>query len=203
MKTLQHRRVVARGFSLIELLMVVVILLILIGITTRVVVYVNTKTGIGKAVGEMERLKNALVEYHATFGIFPPVNRDVIANITVSPPQPRDETMVWVLTSTVPPVSLPDYGCYTGLSYYLWAAEIIERGRWDHYIKGMDSTGSYADSGFLGGWLYYTNGTKNCYDPWGRNYRYESYQPFQSFRLWSLGPDAADPADDIGINWSE
>lgn len=195
MHKLQNRRGGTRGFSLVELLMVVLILLILIGITTRVVVYVNTRAGIGKAAGEMERLKNAIVEYHATFGILPPVNPTVLGG--------RSNTMLWVHSNTWPAVAL-DFHCYTGLAYYLWSDDIPERSRWDHYIKGMDIHPDYSDSGFIGGWVFYSNAVTACRDPWDNDYRYESYSPFQSFRLWSLGPDrVSGSADDIGTSWSE
>ena len=195
----------SRAFTLIELLVVVMLIIILAGITLRVTVFINQRTGVNKAAVDLERLKHALIEYHSVYGVFPPVNWVNIMRQNY----PKWETMEWVYSQLWPNIYM-DHLNYTGLSYYLWSPKYEpNRQRWATYVEGMQSLIIRWESnkiggalGGSGGWATYSNYVSSCLDPWGRAYYYESFDPYQSFRIWSRGPTDI-TEDDIGITWSE
>lgn len=67
----------ARGFTLIEMLMVVLVMMILTGIVLRLTDLVSRKAARAKAVYELEQIQNALNEYYAEYGTYPPVDREL------------------------------------------------------------------------------------------------------------------------------
>jgi len=67
---LSRRR--GRGFTLIELLIVILIILVLSGILFKLSTLVAYRANVAKATADMENIKNALTEYYAEYGIYPP-----------------------------------------------------------------------------------------------------------------------------------
>jgi len=61
-----------RGFTLIELLIVILIILVLSGILFKLSTLVTYKATVAKATADMENIRNALTEYYAEYGIYPP-----------------------------------------------------------------------------------------------------------------------------------
>jgi prepilin-type N-terminal cleavage/methylation domain-containing protein len=186
MRALRNRGRSRASFTLIELLVVIVIIVILMAILLRVTVYVNARLGKGRVLRDIEQIKNALAEYHSTFGIYPPVS--------------------WVryeFEKTTPRESIYDS---TGLTYYLCMGP--QNDRWQHFLDGvMPDMGEAVYSGRVGGagtYFFYTNNVWSCYDPWDREYQYQCYDPYQSYRVWSYGPDGTNGTpDDIGIEWTQ
>jgi prepilin-type N-terminal cleavage/methylation domain-containing protein len=66
------KRRLKSGFTLIEILVVVVIILVLSGVLFRISSLVSYKASVAKAVSDMEKIRNALEEYYAEYGIYPP-----------------------------------------------------------------------------------------------------------------------------------
>jgi general secretion pathway protein G len=182
-----------RGFTMVEMLTVIVIIGMLAGITMKLMVYVNQKTAKARTNGDIERIKHALTEYHSVYGIYPPVTK-----------------MGWMTTngldkSQLPPAN-PDggYGLSDGLATYLFGDDQADK--WAHYVEDLKSDtrepqfGNNANYGDLV-W-------SNCYltikDPWDREYLYTSVDPYVAFKLYSKGPDGvAGTDDDIGTKFNE
>jgi len=62
----------SRGFTLIELLIVVLIILALSGILFKIASLVGQKGSRMKATGQIAALKNAIAEFYAEYGSYPP-----------------------------------------------------------------------------------------------------------------------------------
>ena len=67
---LSRRR--GRGFTLIELMIVILIIMVLSGILFKLSTLVAYKANVAKATADMENIRNALTEYYAEYGIYPP-----------------------------------------------------------------------------------------------------------------------------------
>lgn len=183
-----------RSFTLIELLVVVAIILILAGLTIRVMSMVNRKTGQVATMRILEQVKNALAAYHTTYGSYPPVNQVYYE---------FENTLM----SSLPAVpSNPGYT--TGLVYYIYTGPYhnpdADAARWQHYLEGIGSAGGPTYSNQIGGafWVSWTNSSHTINDAWARELKYQHSADYQSFKLWSLGPDGSDNGgggDDIGV----
>jgi general secretion pathway protein G len=66
--SIQRRR--AAGFTIIELMMVVLIIAILAGMVLAIAGIAGRKADVGKAIGDMEKIKNALEEYRLDKGAY-------------------------------------------------------------------------------------------------------------------------------------
>jgi prepilin-type N-terminal cleavage/methylation domain-containing protein len=181
-----------RGFTLIEMLTVIVIIAILATITMKMMVYVNQKTGRARASGEIERIKHALTEFYAVYGCFPPTTSG----------------MLWEFENPkYPPAADPinGKGYKDGLAKYLFADP--EQGRWEKYITGLDYHPLIEQRGSKDGFsdtLIWTNNGVTINDPWERSYEYITVEPFQTFKLFSRGPDGqTNTVDDVGDKWTE
>lgn len=72
---MRHRH----GFTLIEMLIVIVIILILSGMLLKIMGLVGRRTAEARAEYELQQLKNALTEFYSEYGHYPPVAKDVPA----------------------------------------------------------------------------------------------------------------------------
>jgi len=63
-----------RGFTLIEMMVVILIIMILAGILFRVTLLIQEKMARSRCVYELEQLQNALNEFYAEYGSYPPVS---------------------------------------------------------------------------------------------------------------------------------
>ncbi len=178
-----------RGFTLIEMLTVIVIIAILAATTMKLMVLVNQKTAKSRAAGDLERIKQALTEYYASYGCFPPVSG-----------------MVWEYAGPAGPAAIPDggMGYRDGLATYLF--NDTQKDRWSKYLVGLQSPGSHGCVGDSAGYgrVTWTNSTLTIADPWGKDYQYSTVDPYQAYKLFSLGPDgSANTGDDVGSKWAE
>jgi prepilin-type N-terminal cleavage/methylation domain-containing protein len=62
-----------RGFTLIELMFVILIILLLSGMLFKLVGIINDRSAIAKATADLQNIEHALNEYFAEYGIYPPV----------------------------------------------------------------------------------------------------------------------------------
>lgn len=180
-----------RGFTLIEMLTVILIIGILAGITLKLMVYVNQKTGKAATTDQLERLKHALAEYYSVYGCYPPVNGTRYV-FKVSEPWAK-----------------PDKGLQLsdGLATYLWADPGGNSGRWSKYLQNIhydDGNVALFDSSVGNGQVTWTNNIWVIRDPFGREYQYTTREPYQTYKLFSVGPDGQpNTEDDIGNKWTE
>jgi prepilin-type N-terminal cleavage/methylation domain-containing protein len=179
-----------RGFTLIEMLTVIMIMGILAGITLKLMVYVNQKTAKSRTTDELERIKHALTEYYAVYGCYPPVN----------------VTRYEFLSSSY--AAMPDegLGLSDGLCTYLWADPGGNQERWLKYLEHLLHPDSIARSGNAGGYgkVNWTNTIWTIRDSWDNEYIYTTRDPYQTYKIFSKGPDGQpNTEDDIGNKWTE
>lgn len=62
------------GFTLIEMLVVIVVIFILMGVTVKVFPLIGRRAGVAKATYDLQQLRNALNAYYAEYGSYPPCN---------------------------------------------------------------------------------------------------------------------------------
>jgi prepilin-type N-terminal cleavage/methylation domain-containing protein len=73
-KDMKKPVVLRRGFTLIELLVVVMIIVILSGMLFKIAGLVTGKAERAKAIRDIENIQNALNEYYAEYGMYPPTS---------------------------------------------------------------------------------------------------------------------------------
>lgn len=216
------------GFTLIELLVVVVIILILTGVVYRIGGYVTRRTGRGVAVYQLEILRNILEEYYAVYGHYPPaqgVGYTDVPNFldnNVYPPnwqnyvdnfgpnmpiQPQGSTgLVYFIKLQY------DYASSTNMPNPPSSPEIqAYQNRWQHFFDELYVGDGYNHNEFdtlnigqEGGLMLYSNWGAGISDPFGHSWQYSVGPDWQSYELYSVGPNAGDPSDDIGRDrWAE
>lgn len=73
-----------QGFTLMEMLVVIIIVMILSGILFKVVALVGTKTGVARATYELEQIRNALNDFYAEYAYYPPTLFDITEQMSQS-----------------------------------------------------------------------------------------------------------------------
>ena len=201
-----------KGFTLIELLMVVVVILMLSALLFRVAALVGDKTMRAKAVADIQNLQNALNEYMAEYGTYPPTSGVTYEyeNIGMQPPVLKNHKK-----NPEDPLTDSELGYRYGLVAHLYNRDRgtqelsynsdtdrdkAAKERWAHYLREIKTTGDYIGhtNADYNSTQFYSNSYLTIWDPWNRDYQYQSQPPYLSYRLWSRGPDGADnTADDI------
>jgi prepilin-type N-terminal cleavage/methylation domain-containing protein len=183
------------SFTLIELLVVITVILILAGISLKVMSVVGSKAGTAKTLMVLEQVKNALGGYYSVFGSYPPVNQ-------VESAAPNNQSAS--LTNNI--------NCEKGLTSYLLSGKDgsaltrafcnPEATKWEHYLEGIYSTTSPTNPPTLVGMsmMDSTNLTYTINDGWGHTIHYSVAPDFQSYTLWSEGPTAS-TNDDIYVTF--
>lgn len=208
------RRQAAGGFTLIELMIVVLVILMLSGMLLRIGGIAGDKSSRAKATSDIQNIQHALNEYMAEYGTYPPVQSTayVFENANL-------QSDVFRRAKKNEDDPLSDFELLGGNPYGL-VSHLYERDRgnqevpydedterdkaakkrWAHYLKdvAMSSGQQSKTNTDYGSTQYYTNSTLTIVDPWSREYKYRSPPPYLSYRLWSAGPDGQnDTADDI------
>ncbi|MCR4290608.1 MAG: type II secretion system protein GspG [Candidatus Scalindua sp.] len=201
------------GFTLLELLVVIVIMMFLAGITVPIVSSVQTNAKKGVTSAQISQLGIALKQFESDFGFFPPDSYT-----TSSHPIPL----------SIGSVNIPrDDDLINGsrcLVFFLGSKFTFNPGLSNEEIYGpyiefkksqlvpmrtvFNNTDPYSNISIDG-----VNGQPNVYeykDPFGNHYSYDSSSPptlnnIASFDIYSTGPDkttssSGDDADDIN-NW--
>jgi prepilin-type N-terminal cleavage/methylation domain-containing protein len=193
------------GFTLLELLVVIVIIMFLAGITIPIVSSVQTNAKKGVASAQISQLELALKQFESDFGVFPPDSYTAspisIGGVSI-PVDPDLDTpskcLIFFLGSkfTFSSTGFNDiYGPYIE----------FKRAQLDE-VTGVNFTDTGTDITIEG-----INGTTKVYqykDPFGSYYSYDSSLPSNnraSFDIYSFGPDKTDnsgasTSDDI-TNW--
>ncbi len=187
------------GFTLVELLVVIVIILLLAGMLFRVGNLMSDRSNRARATADLQALANALEEYFAVYGMYPPADngdlRYVFPNPSMRPPlMDRDDVTGLRLN---------------GLYAYLFrrggddprlewdGSPTIEstKDRWQHYLADVNRSSGAIGREFEGETdLLYSNAVRNVSSPWGgrARFQYESNPPYLSYRLWVNIPNSDD-----------
>ena len=196
------------GFTLLELLVVIVIIMFLAGITIPVVSSIQTNAKKGVASAQISQLEMALKQFESDFGVFPPDNYTTnpisiggVSGVSI-PVDPDLDTpskcLVFFLGSKF---------IFTATGFTATYGPYIEykRSQTDE-VTGVNFTDTDTYITIEG-----INGTTNIYqykDPFGSYYSYDSSSPANntaSFDIYSFGPDKTDdsgsPTSDDITNW--
>ncbi len=199
------RKTALIGFTLLELLVVIVIIMFLAGITIPIVSSIQTSAKKGVTSAQISQLGLALKQFESDFGVFPPdnytANPITIGGVSIPVDSDLDtgsKCLVFFLGSKF---------IFTSTSFNDIYGPYIEfkRAQLDKVtgVDFADDTGSLTITG--------VNGTREVFqykDPFGSYYSYDSSSPSKntaSFDIYSFGPDknndsGADASDDI-TNW--
>ena len=191
------------SFTLIELLVVVAIILILMGLTLKVMSIVNRKTATARTLVVLEQVKGALGAYYATYGSYPAVSGVGSAAPYKLPANPPDDmkTSRGLTACIMSGYNLSDFKNYPQtMAYFNQDAR-----RWDYYfdkIRDMIYIGPLTnrDTGAGGSQYTWTNASVTIVDGWGRGIRYNplSTNNQEGYLLWSDGADGSNgTSDDI------
>ena len=183
------------GFTLVELLVVVAVILLLAGMLFRIGNLVSDRAQRARAISDMQAIANALEEYYAAHGIYPPTRgmRYTYPDPGLQPPQMRDNDDVNA------------DGFQYGLASYLYfrgehdpardqsdrdQSDEAIKNRWQSYLAELSlARGAVPRSNVLTDvTLVYSNLTMTVVNPWGGSYNYESTRPYLSYRLWTGVP---------------
>ncbi len=201
------------GFTLVELLMVVLVILMLSAMLFRGAALVGDRVLRAKAISDIQNLQNALNEYLAEYGTYPPVQKVayILEHRGYQPPVFRR-----AIIDPERPLSDTELGYDYGLVAHLWprhqpdhAEQVIPydedtqrdidaKQRWANYLSNISLAGD-ADPRINTDYdsvQAYSNAILTIKDPWGQEYLYRSPPPHLSYRLWSAGPDGASGMDD-------
>jgi prepilin-type N-terminal cleavage/methylation domain-containing protein len=191
-----------RAFTLVELLIVVAIVMILAGISFKIMGLVGNRSGVAKTTMILEQVRNALGAYYGTYGSYPPVNE-----VRTEAPYMQP------LAMTNNPFLL------RGLTAYLMTGRLDSNGgttppmtqaymnpeaaRWEHYLSfALANRGGTITNLVQGANVMdYTNAGFRILDAWGCDIRYVGTPPdYQSYLLWSEGP-TGNTNDDIYVTY--
>jgi type II secretory pathway pseudopilin PulG len=194
------------SFTLIELLVVVSIIIVLSGISLKVMSMVGRKTATARTVMVLEQVKGALGAYYATYGSYPSVtNAGAVAPYKLPSTLPPNMNTSRGLTACIMSGhNVSDFKNYPGtLAFFNPEAR-----RWDYYFEKLgdrvrvDAVTNKA--GAFGSIYTWTNVTVTIWDGWDRDIRYSplTTNNQQGYRLWSVGADGANgTADDIVVTF--
>ena len=190
------------GFTLVELLVVLVIIMVLVGITVPVVSSIQKNAKRGVATAQISQLGLALKQFESDFGFFPPDSYTVTVDPIVSLGGvniPRDNDLDTGTKCLV--FFLGSRFTFNSASFNEIFGPYIEFKRSQIVGSGTDFGSDTATLSIEG-----INGTREVFqykDPFGRDYSYNSSSPsknFASFDIYSFGPDKV---DDSGISTSD
>ena len=165
------------SFTLIELLVVVAVILILLGISMKVLSIANSHAEKAKTLYVLEQVKNAIGAYYTQYGVYPPVDG-------------VDYIYPKTLASTLPAPPKGGMGYVTGLVYYIYSGAYhntdAEAATWQHYLVGLDSGGSITGSGWDASGTIKMDWTNATHTIPGIGYECKTFgSSCQRYRLWS------------------
>jgi prepilin-type N-terminal cleavage/methylation domain-containing protein len=234
----------AAGFTLIEMLVVVVIIAILASMVLglfKIGTIWQAKSVTNEKLG---RVRAAIEEFNAEYGKYPPVNdlgeyggqpfgyeyaASNLMSVTVLTTYfPAGTNVSWhqgpVFTFGLMSflvnrfaghgslVNVPNPEYWNLLAMAQWEGYNLSHGdqgrdlnainRWSPHLEGVADVTTIGRSISLAGTVvapgYYTNYYLSVHDGWGKELNYKSDKPYNSYRLWSNGPDGiSGTADDV------
>lgn len=212
-----------RAFTLIEMLLVIVIIAILSGFVFSMVRMVGRHADRAKTRRTIEMLANAIEEFRAEYGKYPPVpvyedpdtelpgqplyyeyvHRDGVDEDRINGIAANDGPLfTFGLLSFLVPRYSDDHATNSPSS-------ALKTSQWKTYNEGEDDRPRdlratqrfkpYVDPILSGHWpersvagYTYNNYRVTVRDAWDRDLKYRSNPPYETYRLWSVGPDGED-----------
>ena len=203
------------GFTLIEVLAVIAVILILVGIILSTVGYVEAKGAQSRAQAEIQALSNACEAYKGDFGTYPQTSGTGSGAYTsnLSARTNGDPTDGGALGGTTTPFSNPGY-YYQNASLYLYTALTG-----DTNCTGLATVSYFPIKPTMCGRpntsaaISASNGVQYLMDPWGNSYGYSTagaqvsstnaYNP--TFDMWSTSGNVTVGAPSSGtvLQWTK
>ena len=199
-----------QSFTLVEMLVVIVVIFILMGIVLKLQSLVGAKTATASSFARMENIKACLEEYYRVYGEYPPQAANVGSYSTYyQSGEEGEKPDNWLDIKAAGQNADPSFNMSvdTGLVYHLQAAGSSFRNphweRWHEYFQGA---GYHAwrvahTNERVPDWgqADFTNMVYYLLDAWDRQFMYRCEPPYQSYEVFSSGPDGApDTEDDLG-----
>jgi len=233
MKITRMKPISRAGFTLVEMLVVILVIAVLAGMILFSARKVGENNARAKTVQAVETLRAAVEEFYAEYGQYPPVpsypgvNQPIYYEFysvnTVknenSLTTPGDWSKGPIFTFGLMSYLIPRWGEVTNVQNQCTAdgldngAGLVNGGQWatnNDYIDNQQHWGDqlrdlnarkrwkpFVDQVISGPWPRsemngaYTNWVKTVLDGWGRDLFYHSDPPYQSYDIWSAGPDGA------------
>lgn len=195
------------SFTLIELLVVVAIILVLAGISLKVMSLVSRKTASARTIMVLEQVKGALGAYYATYGSYPAVtNMGSTAPYKLPLTDPADMRTSRGLTCFIMSgYNLSDFKNYPRTLAFFNA----DARRWDYYFDKLGdriTIGAPTNraTGAGGSQYTWTNASVSIRDGWDREIQYRpiTTNNQEGYRLWSVGVDGVSGnSDDIVVTF--
>ena len=216
------------GFTLVEMLVVIVIILILMGVVFKMTHPAAGKQAEAETVAKLERVKAAVEEFYAEYGQYPPVpTYDAVQPFRYEYPSQsgmRSDLVGVFDDQTWGTAPLFTFGLmsflvprYKDRASGAWAS-LLDLDQWGDYNDDQgdlarDTRACARWAPFLDGILYkdstqrivnknqsraYTNLYVTVLDGWYHEFVYVSPPPHQSYLIFSRGPDNAYDAGDPG-----
>lgn len=195
------RALCCRGaFTLIELLVVVAVILILAGVSLKMMSVVTRKTGTSKTLYIIEQTRNALDSYCATMGSYPNTTTNQFKGWN------RKGSDSWGFDPNVAQFE------EKGLTYFIGFDTSHPRYRsWQKFVRDVDPPvinydGPRTNLASMAGFdrIVITNDVYSIRDAWGNQLIYRPNSSCDGYMLWSAGPDGVSGnADDLGVGKNE
>lgn len=207
-----------RGFTLMEMLVVIVIIGILTGLLFRLHSVAGERAARAQTLARLENIKLCVEEFYRLHGNYPPQSDNPTSHGTEYQgyyfgdlgffPEDWEKIQKYIEENNIDFLT-PGH---TGLLYYISANPNVnytrsESERWREYWDGgvgfWDNWLTDAELGDLGlpdvGTGEVTNRIFSLHDGWRRQFVYRCVDPYQSYELYSKGADgSAGNEDDIG-----
>lgn len=219
MKRLRQKK----AFTLIEMLVVLVIIGILVGMVFKMMAFATRQAATADTIAVLEKLSNALTEFRAEYGHFPPTDCSEYVYEDTRMQDPNvvsymhtdntNELFRFGLVSYLYPrihnrweMSL-EHTNGTETLREPWVGDTARdraaKSRWAHLLPDLHHT--TLEYGMEDFGASYKNSMRYVRDAWKRKIRYRSEPPYQTYELWSVGPDGRNnTADDIHKDgWDE
>ena len=188
-----------RAFTLIELLVVIAVILILVGISLKMMAVVTNKTGTAKTLYVLEQTRNALDAYQVSVGSVP--NTTAIKYDYFNGGG-KDK---WTFDASAQVRGFETYG----LSYFIGYDTSNPRyASWQKFARAVIVSGGIHTNRPItsagSDKIVTTNNVVTISDAWDREIRYQPNPNCDGYVIWSVGPDGiSGTKDDIGITKNE
>ncbi len=207
-----------KGFSLIEMLTVIVVLLLMMGMMVRLFPNINRATEKAKTVEALQKTAYAINEFYAEYGTYPPVSKvafvledseatdkmfpasaGAYSGAAAPPPDRTYGLLAYLIPCPMGGVDEEYFGKMTEDVGWLEDsdADKAAKRKWAPFLEGVVHSGSSSNSQEIGGFdVPFITQFRTIRDGWDNEIHYVSKAPYTSYKLWSNGPDEENNTED-------